>query len=199
MPKLRHFFSLLAFIACHAAAPLAMSDRVERLQIYPVHYGTNSLNVNGREVMIVKGAYKTETAAGGDQYFVLARQGAVWQLARHGLGGHDSTMITTAPHTGEDAIVSLYFMIPKVRGPQVSDLYLLVADRQFQNSIPEVTPVEFTLYVLERRNDDFGILYFRTVQKETAKEQYCSADLALYRELKIPLPYSGDERNYGCN
>jgi hypothetical protein len=192
---------VLTLLVLQGASPFNMKDRLAQLDLLSLRYGANAMTINGREALIVKGAYETGTAWGGDEYSVLVKEGEKWQLARHQEGAWESTITADVPHTGEDSVVSIRFMVPKgqARSANVSDLYLLKAERHYETSPADPVPVIFALYLLARENDDLGVRYFRPVGTEMSRARYCSADLALHRELGLALPLrSQDERTYAC-
>lgn len=204
IPALFHSLRLamvLALIVVQGASPLSIANRIEQLELLPLRYGANTITVNRQEVLIVRGAYVSEVAWGGDEYWVLVNEGTKWQLTRHERDAWDSTITADVPHTGEDSVISIRWMVPKgqARSKNISDLFLLKAERHYETSAADSVPVVFTLYALARENDDFGIRYFRPLYTENSKARYCSADLAIHRELGMLLPpYSQDERTYLC-
>ncbi len=199
----RFMFIVLVLLACQAASVLNMRERINQMQILPLDYWANHITISNRDVMIVRGAYVSGDAWGGDTYLVLMKQGNKWQLARPEMGARDNTLIAEVPHTYEDGVVSIDFLIPKGGNSSktASDLYLLETARHYRSSPIEPVPAVFTLYVLSRENDDLGVLHLRKLQTETSTARYCSANLAAYRELGIPLPgapYPRNEQSYAC-
>lgn len=185
------FILTLLFSQNAWAQPL--KEMVSHLKPLTLDYGANNLDIGGNAVLIVRGAFVSEGAWGGDLYTVLIHdEGKRWQLARPDEGLANAVNIWSVPHTGEDTITSVWFMVPRDKN---TALYLLKAHRSYKHSPLDVVRAEFTLYTL-RRDDDFGIYYLTKIASEKSKAKYCNADSAAYHELGIPLPGDGEE--YRC-
>ena len=198
-------FTLIGLIfLCPSAHAETLQDMIGKLEVLPLHYGVNEIKVNNRDIIIVRGAVVTGTAGGHDTYIVLAKQEnplvgkkPFWQFARFE-GDKQGILIETAPHTYEDSIVSIRFMVPKEGKDlkNVSDLYLFTAARKFVVPLPTPSQPDFSLSVLNRQNDEMGTLFFHTLKKMSLKEKYCNADWPAYKILGVPLP--GEEGTYSC-
>ncbi|MBV8061865.1 MAG: hypothetical protein JO126_06830 [Alphaproteobacteria bacterium] len=189
------FFFFLLLIAVPARAE-TLRYMVGDLDVLPLHYGTNDLHISGDDLLIVRGVFETGTAWGGDVYTVLIKNGDAWEMVRYEKNGWSGVLTKTQPHTFEDSIVTVRFMVPKgtSKSGNVSSLYVLKAARPYlQNAAgktdPEAreTPANFTLYVLQR-DKDFGIPYLHEVARARSKNKYCNADWAVWRELGVTLP-----------
>lgn len=107
--------------------------------------------------------------------------------------------ITDAPHTGEDYIRAVMFGRGNLDGKEQT--LLLIATRLWKDSVPEPAVTTFEIFRLA----DDGITgstpdYFTPVRSFTSTAKYCNAYMALFQEMKIPLPkdYSGPQNKDGC-
>jgi hypothetical protein len=197
------FFFILAF--SFAARAETLKDTISELKTLPLSYGTNNLRIDGKETLIVRGNFNTETASGGDVYAVLVKDKNDWKLVRYDEGTRDSILTITSPHTYEDSIISVRFLIPKESADQDSPaLYLLKASRDYLidkngNFDPNTrqTKVIFTLYTLQR-NTDFDIFYLHKLSSAQTTSKYCNADWAMNREFNIALPEKNPDQ-YICD
>lgn len=189
MRPLFTFLMLISFFcgADHASAK-ALTEIVRTLAPLTLPYGNHSLRVNDHDVMITKAHASSEDAWGGDGYAVLIRHNSLWQWVRiEGSRAHDVT-IWSEPHTNEDAITSITFMIPKGQAPQnAKELYLLETHRTYRESPLDSTVAEFTLYRLTY-DADLGIFSIDKEMSEASTMRYCDSDIAALHELAIPLP-----------
>ncbi len=186
---------LLAFW-CNNSYAKTLQETVSQLKILPVNYGVNSITVNHKNVVIIKGKLVTGTAWGQDHYIVMEQQKDGWQIARHEKNFLDDVIARAVPHTFEDSVASVHFLVPKSKAASknLTALYLLTVSREY---IPgKMTPVEMSLSALSNKNDELGTLYFNTLQSTTSKVKYCNSDSAAYHELQIPLP--GDGKEFPC-
>ena len=179
----------------------ALKSRVEGLSVVPVQYGINALKLMSQDILIIRGRFETGTAWGGDIYTVLVRQpgNGVWRMARHEKTSDQSGVLTiTTPHTGEDSIRTVRFMVPseEIAAGRVSHLYVVQASRAYDPNIAH-TAVTFTFAALER-NADLDIFYFHELAKTQSQTPYCNAEMALHRELGLPLPEDGVDYDL-CN
>lgn len=194
------------------ALALSLKQQIAVLDILRFDYGTNTLQVQGNDLQITKGDFNSEAAGEGDVYLILAKEkdrkieDSHWKVVRYFPGGPKSILTITAPHTYEDSIMSVRFLVPKGQssGKDFSDVYLLKAERDYLPFQPGSeyereyeTVATFTLYQLQR-DDDFGIFYLKQVAAETSKKKYCNVDWAMYKELNVALPDGGAEE-YDCS
>jgi len=196
MGRITYIFLIMLIIvnkSITAYADETLRNKISALEPLILHYGTNSLKVNNLDVLISKGVFVSEVAWGGDGYTTLVHEGKTWQLARLDERLRNETTIWSVPHTQEDAITSISFLIPqKETTSTITALYLLITHRDYKHNPLDLSPVEFSLYILQP-DKDFGIYYFHKLQSETSKAKYCNADSAAYHELGIPLPGDGTE------
>jgi hypothetical protein len=171
-----------------------LKDKIGKLEVLQLSYGVNTLELSGKNTIIVRGRFENGNAWDGDIYTVLQKKDNVWRMVRHEKSARSSVLTETLPHTDEDSIDSVRFMIPKgsAASDSISDLYLLEASRKNDPDAID-TSVTFTVSVLQPE-PDFGVLYFHELQKTHPKTKYCNADLALHQELGIPFP--GDKSIY---
>jgi len=188
---------MLLVFSSHFANAETLQQKISNLQLIPLNYGINKLQVNNKNILIIKGKLETGDAWAQDNYIIMAQQQNEWQIARFAQEKND-IIIRAMPHTGEDSISTVYFMKPKsdVGADKISDLYLLQVLRKYKESPLESVPAELSLSVLNKDNDDVGVLYFNNVQTNSSKAKYCNADSAAYHELQIPLP--GDGKEFPC-
>jgi hypothetical protein len=188
---------ILFFIFSTATAPAWAEDlaqQISQLKPLPVKYGAAELNVAGRKILITRAEYRNDGPWGGDVYSVMVKDGESWQLARHSEENKlQSAVFQSLPHTYEDSLTSIRFMMPKTGNPV---LYVLESKRKFQTPPTNPSTTSFTLYVLENTPDDFNILYFRKIGTKDSKRPHCNADWAAFKELGVPLPNDGN--NYEC-
>ncbi|MDE3016593.1 MAG: hypothetical protein KGI29_06720 [Pseudomonadota bacterium] len=183
-----------ALLCCHSASAESLKQTVSELKPLVLHYGANNLQWNGQDLLIVRGKFENGNAWGGDAYTVLVKKkDGSWQLVRHENGGWEGVLTTTQPHTEEDSISAVSFLIPKKdTDSNITALYLLTTHRNYKESPINIAPATFTLDVV-RPDKDFGIYYFHKLESESSKARYCNADSAAYHELDIPLPGDGTE------
>jgi hypothetical protein len=210
--KILGLVSTIIVFTAHAgsfAYAETLKQQTSKLDILPLHYGANNFSVGGRGILIIRGEFNTETAWGGDVYVILAhsaegRRGDDWKIARYWSGSRNDMLTVTTPHTDEDSIVSVRFMVPQGSSADqgYSDLYLLKAERKYMPNPSGVLGNEehesvatFTLYKLQR--DDFEIFLLHELKQVTTKKKYCNVDWALYKELGVALP--DDSGQYVCS
>lgn len=120
-------------------------------------------------------------------------------VVTHELDGQTRDSFRDAPHYGEDMVTSVRFARGWVEGRNT--LIALVADRNWQNSVPEPARVTIRLYALTRNSSGSGTPYeFVEFRRIDTRRQYCHADMALRTELGLPLSgsYSGQNSPNGC-
>lgn len=168
-----------------------LKELVHSLQILPVQYGENHFRINGKNLSVIKGKLITGNAWEQETYIVLLQQKDIWQIIAN--DKNDVVMARAIPHTGEDSISSVYFMIPKnvESFDDIHDLYLLTVLRKYQVSPLEKVQAKFLLAKFE--SDELGMAYFQELKTFQSKNKYCNSDSASYHEFNIPLPYNGEE------
>ncbi|MEQ1888991.1 MAG: hypothetical protein ABL951_07405 [Alphaproteobacteria bacterium] len=171
-----------------------LREKISRLEPLTLHYGVNSIKINARDVLLVKGAFVSETAWGGDGYSVLVDEGRIWQFARTDDGLENEVIIWSVPHTEEDSVTSISFLVPRGGNAIKSgeNLYLLRTHRNYDVTPYEIVPAEFSLYILQRR-EDFGIYIFQKLESLVSSGKYCNAEQAAFHELGIPLPDAAEK------
>ena len=200
----RFIFFFLSIILISPAHAGNLKTTTDDLEVLPLEYGTNNFHINGHDVLIVKGKFKTPgTAWGGDIYTVLQREDDVWQTARREKGGWNSVLAKTVPHTYEDSISTVRFLIPKKRNMSEDSpsLYMLEASRRYlDDKQDETVPsrksyATFTLSVLHQ-DEEFGVLYLHELIKTKSAAEYCNVDWAVWKEIGIMPPDDG--HHYEC-
>lgn len=199
MRTLRSGFGLacLIFFGTQHAYAGGVKDIISTLIPLPLNDVVTSLKIGHRNVRIITATFASEGAWGEDGYSVIVQDDGRWQYARREEGVAREVVLWSAPHTGEDVITSLTFLIPKNTNPKrnIPALYVLETQRDIAEDVLAAVPVKLTLYSLQR-DDDFGIFYLRPIANETSLAAYCNADFAAFHELGIPLP--GDGTEYPC-
>ena len=120
-------------------------------------------------------------------------------IVTHEVDGKDFDQFRDSPHTGDDMITSVRFARGVFRGRKT--LMALVANRDFQTSIPDPAIATITIYALIANNEGVGTPYqFTRIANRVTKRSYCNADMALKTELGFPLngSYSGPKTADGC-
>ena len=186
--RLFYVIFLLGATWLNGAVAETLKEKVGKLRPLALHYGANNIRINARDVLIVKGAFVSETAWGGDGFSVLVDDGGKWQLVRPDDGLGNEVVIWSVPHTEEDSITSISFLVPRGGNAIKSgeNLYLLKTRRNYEETPSEIVPAEFSFYIL-RRNEDFGIYMFEKLESLVSKIKYCNAEQAAFHELGIPL------------
>lgn len=196
-------------MALAAATPAgAVPHTVSDLHEIVVHDGVNAvsrLTSDGREGLIVRGVRQYLTADGTHHVFlVLTRRKAEprgWDVVPAGdgpsAGPDDQESLADTPHTGEDQVASLRFTRARVDGEPAT--LLIQAHRSMEGPIPAPSHVQIRLYRLapdaEASGDRFVLL-----DTLTPSACYGNTDLALYREIGLPLPsgYQGPKSSGPC-
>lgn len=187
----RLFITLcLALLACHAQYAQAedLKRIINDLKPLTLHEGSNPLTINGYPAVIIKARRDDDTAWGGIGFTAIIHHQASWQYIRPTDSDAKDVTVWSAPHTDEDAITSIVFMIPKGATPNnTTHLYLLKTHRAYEESPLVSVPAKFSLYIL-KQDEDFGGFYMHLLKQELSKETYCDADTAAFHELSIALP-----------
>jgi hypothetical protein len=193
------FGSLLVF--SHPVFSDSLKGKLSTLQILPLKFGVNEFTVKGNKVMIVKGAHLSDFAGGGDTYQTLIEmkyahdvtgENPFWQsVAVDDPGSSFIDLQETAPHTYEDALTSIQFMVEKneMDLKELSSLYVFRSKRDFPGVLPDPSFTKLSLYGLKYPSADIGdMIYFKLIGAVKTKKKYSSADCAAYVELGVELP-----------
>lgn len=205
----------LALPAAATAAVLAFApasgakQRLSDLVPIPLQSGVNRIPAfapDGREGLVVLGWRDNGNAHGYDLALVLlqAGRGGPWNVVRvEGRDGDRSDRwsdgVTSAPHTGDDAVRTFRFARGRVDGEPAT--LLLVAARDQEGAIPDPSRVTFDVYRLEHA-PDVGTTpdHFTPFLRDRPPGLYCNADMALSRRFGLPLraSYAGPKTADGC-
>jgi len=204
MIPLRYIFILFIFVSLMNFSLPAFADSLKEkigvLQVLPLKFGVNEFTVKGNKVMIVKGAHLSDTAGGGDTYQTLiemkyphaiSKENPFWQSVAVDDAGSFIDLQETAPHTFEDALTSIQFLIEKneVGSNNLSSLYVFRSKRDFPGVLTDPSFSRLSLYALKYSSADIGgMVYFEPVGAMKTKKRYGSADCAAYIELGVALP-----------
>ncbi len=173
--------------ASQSVQAASLKERVEQLKLVTISYGLTMLDVNGHKVMITKGMLVSETAGGGDGYSVLVNDNHAWQLVRMSGQKGNQTTFWSAPHTGEDSVSRVLFLVPtRDVSERPKDLYLLIVNRNYEASRLNKGPAVLSLYQLKFDND-FGIYEFTPIATQATQKNYKNVESALQNELNITV------------
>lgn len=198
----------IVFLALTGAAPNPSISIVRGARPLVLHRGVTTIPNfagDGRDAMIALGWRDNGNAHGFDQFTVMMppSRGEDWNivgLERGDPNANFQNFIRDDPHTGEDNVTSVRFVRATFQGR--SSILLVVADRHWEESIPEPARTTIDLYALKRSDGDVGETsdYYKRIASETLKTRYCDSDMALHVELGFPLPpkYGGSPTADGC-
>jgi hypothetical protein len=183
-----------------------LNARLAGLRVMHIHPGVNTVPNfagDGRGARIVEGWRDNGNAHGYHLYVVLLPVkpgGTDWNVVGVDDAERFEDTVADAPHTGEDIVRRVVFARGLLDGHDAT--LLLMATRQWRNSIPEPAITEIRVYELRRNDGDVGETqdYFQSVGSYLTKIEYCNADNALKDEFGIPLPrpYAGGPTKTGC-
>lgn len=190
------FLSLMPIIASAADSKRGVTD----LAVIPLQLGVNTVErfaSDGRPAIIAMG-WRDNGNAHGYNFFLVLMPSAVgktdWNVVDIVPDDQNSRdFIRDDPHADEDFVSSVRFARGKTNG--VAATLLITATRQIlpDKSIPEPSIVVFKVYRLEANIEgDIGITrdFFKQVLKWKSDKKYSSSDLALQKELGLPVPKS---------
>jgi hypothetical protein len=181
---MKNYFVVVMVLGCALAASAANAQNVKQyiqdMKPLAIHYGANTLSLSNHELMITKGHVGSEVAGSSDGISVFIKQDVTWQLVRIDNKSKNQTVFWSVPHTGEDVIASIKFLISQDQ----SKLYVLEARKDYKTSLAEAAPVHFTLYQLKKA-EDFDVYYFMSVAHEVSKRNYINADVAFRKEFNL--------------
>ena len=203
------FFSLLIFplivISRFSWAQMVGSVHVKVSQItnlvtIHLHPGINKIvkfTPDGRGAIIVRAWRENGDAHGYNLFLVMIDNAVVGVYTEKQF----EDVVRDDPHTFEDVVRSVRFARGKISGVQTT--FLITATRTTSFPISLATPgyVVFDFYQLVHApqlgtTEDF----FRLVSQFSSKKKYCNSDLALFKEIGLPLPatYEGLNKIDGC-
>jgi hypothetical protein len=117
--------------------------------------------------------------------------------------GSELDALYDSPFDGEQVVASVRFVKAQWEGKRAT--LAIAAHRDLSNaqSLVDAVPVEFEIYSLvanEQGIPGWPFYYFDRIEHFTSKRRYCNADLALMKELRLPLPdnYAGSNKEDGC-
>jgi hypothetical protein len=201
------FVLLLASAPSMAAAP---TNGLSNFSPFALADGINHVahfTKDGREATIFKAWRDNGNAHGYYVYMITlpargSRSNSAFNVVGSpGFGSRPlSEFVTDDPHTGEDWVSSIVFGRGRING--ITQTLMIRATRIWQNSIPEPAITRFEISKLTPNDNGPGMTpeYFAPVTGFSSTDAYCNAYMAMYRELKIPLPktYSGNRSRNGC-
>jgi hypothetical protein len=206
--SLKSFMAIVPWLLLSTGAVAAVHS-VTKVQVVPLHWGLNNVKSfmpDGRDVTVLR-VWRDNGNAHGYTKFVAMFQGKQKEWSIVGimsdarLGMADS--IEDVPHTGEDNVASVRFARAQVDGTKAS--LLIVAQRNLSGgrSYYDPSPTTISFYqLLDAQQDGPGTtpFAFRPIQTVHPKTLYCNSDLALTKEVGVPLPetYGGPNTLDGC-
>ena len=156
-----------------------------------------SMTSDGRDGKIIK-AWRENGNAQAYNLFLVTADGKVVGVATD-RGFADN--IRDEPHTGKDAVESIRFAWGRVGGEKA--FLLITATRIIAPDYGPGDPsqVIFDIYQLTG-NGDLGKTgdFFMRIHEFNADKKYCNSDLALTKNLGLPLPqpFEGPNQDDGC-
>jgi len=204
---------LLLSPPCAGAADPGLAKITDLTEI-PVKSGLNyvdDFSTDGRQGLIVVGWRDNGNAWGYHVYMVMmsppAQTGA-WEVVTTGIkqtpgaAVRQVDVVQDTPHTVEDSLATVRFARGKVDGQLATLLIIARRDISKAPNAAAATAVAFDVFRLMRNEDDIGEPrhYFAHIDTLHATMRYCNADLALSKELRLPLPqpYVGPNLEDGC-
>ncbi|MFZ4761244.1 MAG: hypothetical protein ACOYK8_00310 [Alphaproteobacteria bacterium] len=194
---------ILGAISLAEAEPEALRKQLAGLQVLSLDYGVNRLTVAGVEVLINKAIIENGNGWSNILYSIMVEDSGDaeeakphFQWVRIEDGQQDKSTISALPHTGEDSIKTIYFMIPKIDGVAIKrdepPLYLLQVERRYHESPTNAALADFSLLALKRDADNMA-LYFRKIHHAVSVVPYHNADCAAWLELGISMPQFSED------
>lgn len=118
-------------------------------------------------------------------------------------GGSELDALYDEPFDGEQVIASVRFAKGRWRGRLATLAITARRDLSSAESFADPSPVKFDIYhLVENKGGVPGwpYYYFDRVAHFTSDKPYCNSDLALAKELELPLPtdYQGNNEDDGC-
>jgi hypothetical protein len=191
-----------------ATAADSLSGRLTDVRPITVAYGAHMIDGfadDGRPALITRGWRDNGNAHGFDVWLILlagAPGADDWNVVGLDNGARVEPVITDDPHTGEDTVRSMRLVKARLDGHPAT--LLITATRQLApgHAIPDPAKTEIDIYTLRRNNEGPGETrdYFGAAAQTLTDQAYCNADMALWRELRLPLPkdYAGGRSSGGC-
>ena len=198
-----------------AAAGLASSTvvaqpphpRLSDVEVIPLHGGLNSipnLAGDGRIGTIIDAWRDNGNAHGYSVFMVLlpSTEGSHEpQVVAIDNGNGVAEFARDDPHTGEDALSSVFFARGRLDGKPTT--LLIEATRDFpKTAIPDPSRATITVYALRRFDGSVGSTPddFEAVFKLRTTRAFCHSEMALHQELGLPLSanYGGSTKPSGC-
>jgi hypothetical protein len=195
----------------HADNATARSLHLSDFAMFSLRPGVNRIagfTADGREGLIVQGWRDNGNAHGFDVFMVLAPTTVggnddnvvVFSPQDGWAPGDAGTSIRDDPHTGEDSVRSVRFGHATANGRR--ETLAFVAERRIVYSYPAPARTRIQVMALRNRGDDpvGPVDYFEIRADFVTTRLYCDADVALHRELGVPLPadYGTPDSADGC-
>jgi hypothetical protein len=185
------FLSLMPIIASAAEGKRGITE----LAVIPLHLGVNTVErfaSDDRPAIIAMG-WRENWNAHSYNFFLVLMPSAIGKADWNVVDivpddTHMRDFIRDYPHTEDDFVSSVRFARGKVNG--VAATLLITATRQIKGMpIPDPAIVVFEVYRLEA-NSEIGTTrdIFKRVLKWQSDKKYSNSDLALQKELGLPVP-----------
>jgi hypothetical protein len=189
----------------------ATSQEITKLSVIPIRDGMNQIDDlagDGRRGTIIE-AWRDNGNAHGYSVFLIALESQPgrgdWNVVavQRKPNERERDVVTDDPHTVEDAVSSVRFARGLVGGKPAT--LLIIGTRELAPSfnLGDPGPVDIEFYrLVQNENVLFGLPpdYFDFVETIRSATPYCNSDLALSKEIGLPLPepYTGPNRDDGC-
>jgi hypothetical protein len=204
-------FALIFALGCVQVPQMAAAapSEITKLSVIPIQSGVNQIDDfagDGRRAMIVEGWRDNGNAHGGDLFLVMLQSPSDhgnWNVVtvQRKPDELEREVVYDSPHTFEDAVSSVRFARGLVDGKPATLLIVATRDLAKAASLTDPAPVDIEFYRLVR-NDLPGWPpdYFDLIETIRSAGPYCNSDLALTKEIGLPLPepYAGPNQADGC-
>jgi len=202
-----------------ARVPLAMANNVrhELTGVVPLRltHGINHISDfdgNGHDAEIIYAWRENMNAHGYGVYSVLMLRPDTkddWNLVTfemHDMSRKDGTEVDSlydVPFDGEEVVASVRFLKTVWNGKPATLAITARRDLSKAMSFIDRTPVAFSIYQLVANTagtPGWPFYYFDRIDHFISSKYYCNSDLALTKELRLPLPddYAGSNNDDGC-
>ena len=118
-------------------------------------------------------------------------------------GGSELDALYEKPYNDEQVIASVRFVKAQWKGTPATLAITARRDLSHTESFIDAVPVEFEIFTLAVNKEGvpgWPFYYFDRVEHFISDNRYCNSDLALSKELRLPLPkdYAGPNKDDGC-
>ncbi len=197
--------SLPGLLLAQTKAP---APQITNLAVISIHPGMNTLPrfaPDGRDVAVLSAWRDNGNAHGYTKFVIMIPKAGEDGRASWGIVGiedhkefFDST--SDSPHTGEDYVRSVRFARGRVNGEAAS--LLITAELDTAKGFGRPSQSKISVYRMIQADEGFGTtpFFFKLAREASSKKLYCNSELALTKELGVPLSrdYGGPNEIDGC-